>query len=142
MIPDTASAPAPSGEPEIPRARPISPVARIAAADTDALADLGAPKPRTPSLTPAIQDAPAEEENNALAGDPNTIVLEPRRKTWVVIRTAPGGQALFEDYLYPTAKPLRLPRWPLLYRTQGSGRRRNFTKRQAHRLRRAGVVIQ
>ena len=43
------------------------------------------------------------------AADANSIVLEPRRKSWVVIRTGPGGQPLFEDYLYTTAKPMRLP---------------------------------
>ena len=56
-----------------------------------------------------MQTAPVTEENNTLASDPNAIILEPRRKTWVVIRTGPGGQAVFEDYLYPTAKPMRLP---------------------------------
>ena len=43
------------------------------------------------------------------ADDLNTILLEPKRKTWVVIRGGPGGQPLYEDYLYPTAKPMRLP---------------------------------
>ena len=76
-------------EPEIPRARPISPVARIAATDAAALADFPAANPGTE--------------------DPNTIVLEPKRKTWVVIRSGPGGQPLYEDFLYPTAKPMRLP---------------------------------
>src|SRR5207247_1765527 len=56
--PDTPSAAAPIGEPEIPRARPISPVGRIAAADTDALAELGAPKSHTSPLPSAIQEAP------------------------------------------------------------------------------------
>ncbi len=115
-LPKTAAVPeaAAAGEPEIPRARPISPVGRIAAADTDALADLGAPKPVTRpfvgSALTLVSAAPAgEEETTVLSGDPNTIVLEPRRKTWVVIRNAQGGPAVFEDYLYPTAKPLRLP---------------------------------
>jgi len=96
---------------EIPKARPISPVAKLAATDTDLLADLGPPKPRIISsvVAPLIQSPPAGEETNALSEDGNSIVLEPRRKTWVVIRTGPGGQSLFEDYLYTTAKPLRLP---------------------------------
>ena len=107
------------GDAEIPRARPISPVAKMAASDSDVLADLSPPKPRVISQGPAVappavgRTAPpaiAEEENSALAADPNTTVLEPKRKSWVIIRTGPGGQVLFEDYLYPTAKPLRLPR--------------------------------
>ena len=100
---------------EIPRARPISPVAKMAASDSDVLADLSPPKPRVisrgaPATTPAAPPVIAEEENSALAADPNTTVLEPKRKSWVIIRSGPGGQTLFEDYLYPTAKPLRLPR--------------------------------
>ncbi|MEO6789016.1 MAG: helix-turn-helix domain-containing protein [Chthoniobacteraceae bacterium] len=101
---------------EIPRARPISPVARLAASDSDVLAEISPPKPRV--ISSGTRTAPpvpapatiAEEEGNTPAADPNAIVLEPHRKTWVVIRTGPGGQPLFEDYLYPGAKPLRLPK--------------------------------
>ena len=100
---------------EIPRARPISPVAKIAASDSDLLADLSPPRPRVISqgaLTgpPAAPAAIAVEENSGIAADPNTTVLEPKRKSWVIVRTGPGGQTLFEDYLYPSAKPLRLPK--------------------------------
>jgi cytoskeletal protein RodZ len=115
-MPETGAAAAPAAG-EIPRARPISPVAKMAASDSDVLADLSPPKPRviskgpaTPPVTPPAPPAIAEEENSALAADPNTTVLDPKRKSWVIIRTGPGGQTLFEDYLYPTAKPLRLPR--------------------------------
>ena len=108
-----AAATAPD-EPEIPRARPISPVGKLAATDSELLADMSPPKPRIVSKGAATTPVPAvspvaEEENSALAANQNTTVLEPKRKTWVVIRTGPGGQALFEDFLYPTAKPLRLP---------------------------------
>ena len=108
-----AAATAPD-ETEIPRARPISPVGKLAATDSDLLADMSPPKPRIVSKGAAATPVPAvspvaEEENSALSANQNTTVLEPKRKTWVVIRTGPGGQALFEDYLYPTAKPLRLP---------------------------------
>ena len=103
---------------EIPRARPISPVARIASSDSDALADLGPARPRVispGSATPLPAAPPAAapttiEDDSGLAADPNTIVLEPKRKSWVIIRTGPGGQTLFEDYLYPAAKPMRLPK--------------------------------
>ena len=98
---DTPAVAAPAPESEIPRARPISPVARIAASDAAALADFPAPKPRVRQ--------PAVEENNLRAEDLDAIVLEPKRKTWVVIRGGPGGQPLYEDYLYPAAKPMRLP---------------------------------
>lgn len=103
MPPPAANPPAPTtAEPvedaEIPRARPISPVAKIAATDTAALADLAIPKP-----------AVAAEEGDSPAPEPDTIILEPRRKTWVIIRSSAGGEKLYEDYLYPTAKPMRLP---------------------------------
>ena len=100
---------------EIPRARPISPVARIAAGDSEALADLSPPRPRiispgTAMAPPAAPPGIADEDNSAPAVDPNTTILEPKRKSWVIIRTGPGGQTLFEDYLYPGAKPMRLPK--------------------------------
>jgi len=109
----SAAAP-PTDDADIPKARAISPVARLAASDSDLLADLGPPKPRvisTPVTTPPplIQSATAGEENETPGPAANSITLEPRRKTWVVIRTGPGGQPLFEDYLYTAAKPLRLP---------------------------------
>ncbi len=116
-MPETAA-----GTPgEIPRARPISPVARIAATDSEALADLSPPRPRVisqgsvaqPQASPTVAPVPsatADDEDSGLAADPNTIILEPKRKTWVIIRAGPGGQTLFEDYLYPAAKPMRLPK--------------------------------
>ena len=97
-------APAPGEEPAIPRARPISPVAKISSGDADALAELTPP----PAHPAPIGAAPAEETNVPDA-DADTIILEPIKKTWVVIRTGPGGQPLFEDYLYPSAKPMHLP---------------------------------
>lgn len=114
-LPPGAAAVPPEGNPEIPKARPISPVAKMAAADSELLAGLGPPKPRvvqTPAQAappPVAEPPPAGEENALPDEDANAIILEPRRKTWVVIRTGPGGQPLFEDYLYTTAKPLRLP---------------------------------
>ncbi len=53
--------------------------------------------------------APGPEETTMPEVEPNTIVLEPHRKTWIVIRTGPGGQTLYEDYLYPSAKAMHLP---------------------------------
>jgi cytoskeletal protein RodZ len=113
-VPENDRAPVTPGDPEIPRARPISPVAKLAATDSDILADLSPPKPRIVSKATPSPVAPAaisatDDEDTTLAADSKTTVLEPRRKTWVVIRTGPGGQALFEDYLYPTARPMRLP---------------------------------
>ena len=93
-------------------------MAKIAASDSDALADLGPARPRVissgsatppPAAPPAVAPAIIEDDGG-LASDPNTIVLEPKRKSWVIIRTGPGGQTLFEDYLYPAAKPMRLPK--------------------------------
>jgi hypothetical protein len=101
------AAAAPAAEREIPKARPISPVARIAATDAAMLAELAIPKP---GGAPSSSSAPAAlEEGDLPPQDPNSIVLEPKRKTWIVIRNSAGGQKLYEDFLYPTAKPMRLP---------------------------------
>ena len=61
-----------------------------------------------PALTPDPAPGP-EEDNTAPPLPPGTLVLEPVRKTWVIIRTGPGGQLLYEDFLYPTAKAMHLP---------------------------------
>lgn len=111
-VPPQGDAPA---DGEIPRARPVSPVAKIAANDSDVLADLSPPKPKVLSLggtsaPPPRNTATPDDEGSASAIDRDVTVLEPKRKSWVVIRTAPGGQVLFEDYLYPSAKPMRLPK--------------------------------
>jgi cytoskeletal protein RodZ len=108
-----SSAPVENAEPAIPKARPISPVARMAANDADALADvqsIPAAKPvaATALPEPAQQEQQQEEEIND-APEPNSIILDPVKKTWVVIRSAPGTAPLYEDYLYPTARPMRLP---------------------------------
>ena len=31
------------------------------------------------------------------------------KKTWIVIRSAPGAIPIFEDFLYPSVRPMRLP---------------------------------
>lgn len=121
-----------SAEPEIPRARPVSPVANLAVDDAATLANLTPAAPRAipakknaaagalpaaiaagtiaTGADPGVGTAPAaEEENSAPALDPNTIILEPQRRAWVVIRTGPGGQPIYEDFLYPSAKPMHLP---------------------------------
>ena len=115
--PSIISAPeaAPNALGEIPRARPISPVAGIAAQDSEVLADLSPPKPRVISpgavaLQPTTPPDPVEDDASAPAADPDATVLDAKRKTWVIVRTGPGGQALFEDFIYPGAKPLRLPK--------------------------------
>lgn len=61
-----------------------------------------------PTAAPA--ESPTQEETTSGPMlPPGTVILEPVRKTWVTIRTGPGGQPLYEDYLYPTAKPMHLP---------------------------------
>jgi cytoskeletal protein RodZ len=102
--PGTAPAAVPV-EPEsnVPRARPISPVASIAANDGALLADIPVP------TRPATATAPPPSVVSVNKDDADVVLLEPRRKTWVVIRSGPGGQPLFEDYLYPNTRPMRLP---------------------------------
>jgi hypothetical protein len=94
--PVVVAVPAAAEEPEIPRARPVSPAAAFAAHDSAALADV------VVVARPPVAPPPLE-------ADPDTIILEPKRKTWIVIRNGPGGEPLFEDFLYPSARAMRLP---------------------------------
>lgn len=88
-------------DPSIPRAKPISPVASIAANDSALLADI--PVAAKPAATPPPASVVSVNQD-----DSDVVLLEPRKKTWVVIRSGPGGQPLFEDYLYPSVRPMRL----------------------------------
>lgn len=99
---------------EVRAAKVISPVARLASNDAAFLAsvDNGATAPQTApplvGLTPV--DAPeVDEDQSPLAKDPNTIEIEPIKKTWIVIRRVTGTSPIFEDYLYPNTRPMRLP---------------------------------
>ncbi len=61
-------------------------------------------------LAPVVDPTPVKDEETTAPPLPaGTVVLEPMRKTWIIIRTGPGGQPLYEDFLYPTAKPMHLP---------------------------------
>ena len=94
--PVVVSVPPKADEAGITRARPVSPAAALAANDSNTISDVVI-VPHTPAAAPP------------LAADPETIVLEPQRKTWIVIRNGPGGEPLFEDFLYPSARAMRLP---------------------------------
>ena len=90
-------------DPGIPRAKPISPVASIAANDSALLADIPS------AVKPASTTVPQPSMVSVNKDESDVVLLEPRRKTWVIIRSGPGGQPLFEDYLYPNTRPMRLP---------------------------------
>lgn len=90
-------------DPNIPRARPISPVASIAANDSALLADIPGP------AKPASATVPQPSVVSVNKDESDVVLLEPRKKTWVVIRSGPGGQPLFEDFVYPNTRPMRLP---------------------------------
>ena len=96
---------------EIPRARPISPVAKIASGDTAALDDIPTGRPLKTNGPALIigSEKPEVEERATPELPPDTLVLEPSRKTWVIIRNAPGAPPIYEDFLYPTARPMHLP---------------------------------
>ncbi len=142
--------PAVAGDAEIPRARPISPVGKIAATDSDLLAEMSPPKPRLvtrPPGTPpraALIGEPAniEEEGGAAAANADVTVLEPKRKSWVIVRNGPGGQVLFEDYLYPGAKPLRLPSGRYFIELRDSGAVEITHKGQRIGYSSPGVVVE
>lgn len=69
-----------------------------------------APPVRVEPPAPAFSNVPsAPEETTTIPLERGTIVIEPNRKTWITIRTGPGGQTVYEDFLYPTAKPMHLP---------------------------------
>ena len=103
---DSALLTSPPPQPEIPQARAISPMARLAENDTDALADFAAGKLQNPAPT---RETISAEANTPTPENPNAVTLESKRKAWVVIRYVPGGQPVYEDFLYPTARPMRLP---------------------------------
>lgn len=92
---------------EIPRARAISPVAKMASGDGDALDQI--PAARAPKAPPTVAAKPDAEERATPDLPPDIIVLEPSKKTWVTIRATPGGAPIYEDYLYPSARPMHLP---------------------------------
>lgn len=98
---------------EVRSAKVISPVARMASQDAALLAQADAPQTPPPlvGLVPIEEsEAPeVEADNSPLARDPNTIEIEPMKKTWVVVRDATGMNTLFEDFLYPSARAMRLP---------------------------------
>ena len=100
---------------EVRPAKVISPVARLSNNDADLLAKIDTGTAETaPQLPPPLTDltpldAPDETEESPLAHDPNTIEIEPLKKTWVVIRPSAGAPPVFEDFLYPSARPMRLP---------------------------------
>ncbi len=68
-------------------------------------APVGAPAvpvgtPAAPVSTPAVP---------VVAGVANELVLQPLKKTWVRIRkNTPDSPPIFEDYLYPGVRPLKL----------------------------------
>lgn len=103
---------------EVRSAKVISPAARVASNDAALLSQVdhssaSAPQTAPPlvGLTPLdgteVPDDSADE--SPLAADPNAVEIEPLKKTWVVIRTTAGGSPIFEDYLYPSARAMRLP---------------------------------
>jgi cytoskeleton protein RodZ len=100
---------------EVRTAKVLSPVARLSTSDVDVLAKIDATDPATAPQTPppltdlTPLDSGEDEEESPLAKDPNTVEIEPLKKTWIVIRTAPGAAPIFEDYLYPSARAMRLP---------------------------------
>ena len=86
----------------IARSRAAAPVPSLAANDSELLADIAVPA-RQPTGVPGVSEVSVNKD----AAD--VVFLEPRKKTWVVIRSGPGGQPLFEDYLYPNVRPMKLP---------------------------------
>ncbi len=94
---------------EVRTAKVISPVARLASNDAALLSQVES-APQTPP--PLVGLEPIEEsdgDDSPLANDPNTVEIESSKKTWIVIRSAPGGSPIFEDFLYPSVRPMRLP---------------------------------
>ena len=95
---------------EVRTARVISPVARLASNDAALLAQPeSAPQTPPPLVVTPIDEPESDGDNSPLAKDPNTIEIEPMKKTWLVIRDTTGTTTLFEDYLYPSPRPMRLP---------------------------------
>ena len=63
--------------------------------------------PTAPETIPGVPAVPAPAV--AQAGLDNEVVVEPLRKAWVRIRKgSPDSPPIFEDYLYPGVRPLKL----------------------------------
>lgn len=95
---DPAAAPAQAGE-----EKPAT-----AANKVPALASLGKPGADDKFLAaqPPSGARSAEAED---AGVMNEIIVEPLKKTWVKIhKNSPDSQPIFEDFLYPGVRPLKL----------------------------------
>lgn len=91
-----------------PAAGPAAPVAKATAATTASTAH-----------TPALRAAAAPSDHDFVAapalavpppaGNANEVLVQPLKKTWVVVRKDdPKSPPIFEDYLYPDSPALKL----------------------------------
>ncbi len=103
---------------EVRSAKVISPAARLASNDAALLSQVEHSSGTAPQTAPPLvgltpvdgSEVPDDSaDDSPLAADPNSVEIEPLKKTWVVIRTTAGGSPIFEDYLYPSARAMRLP---------------------------------
>ena len=103
---------------EVRSAKVISPAARLASNDAALLSQVDHSAETAPQTAPPLvgltpldgSEVPDDSaDDSPLAADPNSVEIEPLKKTWVVIRTTAGGSPIFEDYLYPSARAMRLP---------------------------------
>lgn len=105
VAPKEEAAPIPTARPALvapvstPTPPALSPEALTTSSSTDRL--LGAVPTTPPEATIPITDPTGP--------DPNEVVLQPIRKTWVKIqRGARDSAPIFEDFLYPNTRPLTL----------------------------------
>jgi len=115
--PTQTTAPTPAASPDLDQPAPVTPEAKpevaapnvpasppVHAKDTDAafLADANA---RAGAAGTAARVAAADDSQAGM----NELIVEPLKKTWVRIhKDSPDSPPIFEDYLYPGVRPLKL----------------------------------
>jgi transcriptional regulator with XRE-family HTH domain len=63
----------------------------------------------TPTVTDRDFVAPATAANAPIPNGPNEVLVQPIRKTWIIVRKDdPSSPPIFEDFLYPDSPALRL----------------------------------
>lgn len=89
VSPHSATGPAPAAEPVMPEAPAVA---------------------AEPSVGVPVVEVPASEpEPVAAAPVVNEVLVEPIKKTWIAVRRDdPKSAPVFEDFLYPDARPLKV----------------------------------
>lgn len=106
---------------EVATSKASTPVPVEGAATPVPIAAAASPAPGTPPAMRAVVKAPTVSDRDFVSADPlapaaapaptapNEVLVQPIRKTWIVVRKDdPTSKPIFEDYLYPDSPGLKL----------------------------------